>query len=309
MLNIYKENIEAYQKESDCSIKDTKSGKEFPAILSHLKIKSDVVSGLSLCVVNKNPIIESPCSLIETPQREKAWLLVYNYLLTGYLDIDPLLIHEIDFIADAWLMSFLLQHIRTFVDKSTSLDLMKIDQSWLFTQFASRHTDLVLRKFMESDYKRNHYFHPAPFYNLCQWINLKHITKNIIFDLKKWPCYSSTCLRGDTKEVLSLNSDSHVPSLTMVFPLGVRIKPTEIKLFANPKTADIEVYEIDHKCNRISTTEKKVIRSMDTLSSPLIQYASNHPYQGLEFVCKMGSILVSNLWVNGEISFDKDLLF
>lgn len=306
---MYKENIESYKKEADCSIKDTKSGTEYPAILSHLKVKSEVVSGLSLCVVNKSPVIESPCPLIDNPIREKAWSTVYYYLLTGYLEIDPILIHEIDFIADAWLMSFLLQHIRTFIDKSTSFDLMKIDQSWLFTQFASRHPDLVLRKFMESDYKKNPYFHPAPFYNLCQWINLKHLSKSFHFNVKTWAMYSATCSRGDTKETISLNSDAHTPSFLIVFPLGVKIKPTEIKLFANPKNSEIEVYEIDSKCNRIATTEKKVVKSMETLSSPLIQYTADHPYQGLEFFCKTGTILISSVWMNGETSFDKNLLF
>lgn len=262
--------------------------------------------GLSLCVVDKKPVIISPCSLSETPQRSKAWSLVYTYLLTGSLDIDPLLVHEIDFIADVWIMTLLQNHIATFVEKVTTQIFMKIDQNWLFYTLASRHPQLVLKRFMESDYKKNFYFFPAPFYNLCQWVNMKHTTKNTGFDVKKWLSVVSTVVRGDTKEVIT-NSDN-ASSFMVIFPTGVLLKPSDIKVYSNTINLEVEVREIDYKGNRVPTTEVKVNKARDSCISANIPFVIEHPIKGLEFTSKTG-YMSANLGVFGDITFDISMLF
>lgn len=305
---MYQEDIAAYQKYADCVIKDTQNGEEHLMILSLLKIKSDVASGLSLCTVDKKPIIESPCPLSETLERAKAWSIVYNYLMTGYLNIDPLFIHEIDIIADAWLMTMLQQHILTYIEKTDVVTFMKIDKYWLFNQFASRYPLMVLKKFMESDYKKNQYFYPAPFYNLCQWVNQKHIIRSIPFDAKKWVVTSSTFIRSDSKEVVSV-ANQDLSSFMVVFPVGVSLKTSEMKLQTNVQSIECEVYEIDENKNRVSSTEKSTIKTKDS-NITLIPFITNKPVKGLEIVVKgSGMISLVNFFIHGEPHFDQHLLF
>lgn len=304
---MYQEDIGAYQKYADCVIKDSKTGEEHLMILSLLKIKSDVASGLSLCTVDKNPIIESPCSLSETPERTKAWAKVYEYLMTSYLVIDPLLIHEIDLIADAWLMTFLQQHIVSYIEKSDVVAFMKIDKYWLFNQFASRSPMIVLKKFLESDYKKNQYFYPAPFYNLCQWVHQKLSIRSLLFDAKKWVYHSSTIIRTDNKEVILGLQD--VTSFMVVFPIGVSLKPNEMKLHTNVQSIECEVYEIDENRNRVSPTDKTTIKTKDSYIT-LVPFMTSKAIKGLEIVVKSsGTISLANFFVHGEPNFDHHLLF